>query len=58
VIEISKSTLADDLGNKRLLYEDLGVSEYWVVDVQNSQVIAFKVNDRGSPDFSRDLCGV
>jgi Uma2 family endonuclease len=48
VIEVSKSTLGDDLGNKRLLYEELGVSEYWVVDVQNAQVIAFKIIYQGS----------
>jgi Uma2 family endonuclease len=48
VIEISKSTLGDDLGNKRLLYEELGISEYWVVDVQNAQVIAFKMIEQGS----------
>ncbi|MBO0349099.1 Uma2 family endonuclease [Phormidium pseudopriestleyi FRX01] len=43
VIEISATSLADDLGNKRLLYEELGVREYWVVDVQNSQMIAFEM---------------
>jgi Uma2 family endonuclease len=48
VIEISKSTLSDDLGKKRLLYEELGVSEYWVVDVEKAQVIAFKMIDGGS----------
>ncbi|MDR9402226.1 MAG: Uma2 family endonuclease [Halothece sp. Uz-M2-17] len=34
VVEIANSSLADDLGKKRLLYEDLGVEEYWVVDAQ------------------------
>lgn len=60
VIEIAQTTLADDLGNKRLLYEDLGVSEYWVVDVQNSQVIAFKINNRGSQrlEISQALPGL
>lgn len=48
VIEISKSSLSDDLGRKRLLYEELGVSEYWVVDVENAQIIAFKMIDGGS----------
>jgi len=43
VIEISNTTLEDDLGAKRLLYEEMGVSEYWVVDVQNSQVYAFEI---------------
>jgi len=48
VIEVAKTTLSDDLGNKRLLYEELGVAEYWVVDVQNAQVIAFEVKEGGS----------
>jgi len=43
VIEISNTTLEDDLGAKRLLYEEMGISEYWVVDVQNSQVYAFEM---------------
>lgn len=41
VIEIAKTTLLDDLGTKRSLYEELGVIEYWVVDVQASQIIAY-----------------
>jgi Uma2 family endonuclease len=53
VIEISKSTLADDLGNKRLLYEELGVSEYWIVDVQNLRIIAFKIVAQGSHRITR-----
>lgn len=48
VIEIALSTLSDDLGKKRLLYERLGVREYWVVDVQNAAMIAFAVKDGGS----------
>jgi Uma2 family endonuclease len=48
VVEISNTTLEDDLGAKRLLYEEMGVSEYWVVDVQKSQIYAFEIIDRGS----------
>ena len=48
VIEISNTTLSDDLGKKRLLYEEIGASEYWVVDVQGNEVIAFQISDRGS----------
>jgi Uma2 family endonuclease len=48
VIEVSQTTLGDDLGNKRLLYEELGVSEYWVVDVRYLRIIAFAILDRGS----------
>ncbi|HLO85517.1 MAG TPA: Uma2 family endonuclease [Nostocaceae cyanobacterium] len=48
VIEIAKSSLLDDLGTKRSLYEDLNVREYWVVDVQNTQIIAYSIADQGS----------
>ncbi len=48
VIEISKTTLLDDLGTKRSLYEALGVLEYWVVDVENVQIMAYSMNLDGS----------
>lgn len=48
VIEVSNTSLSDDLGEKRLLYEDLQIREYWVVDVQNVKVIAFAIKDGGS----------
>jgi Uma2 family endonuclease len=48
VVEISKTTLLDDLGTKRSLYEALGVSEYWVVDVENAQIAAYAMNLDGS----------
>ncbi|MEH2454476.1 Uma2 family endonuclease [Nostoc sp.] len=48
VIEIAKTSLLDDLGTKRSLYEELGIAEYWVVDVQNTQIIAYAIADQGS----------
>ncbi|MGI2905186.1 Uma2 family endonuclease [Tolypothrix sp. VBCCA 56010] len=48
VIEVANTTLADDKGEKRLLYEELGVDEYWIIDVRNVQVIAFAVENGGS----------
>ncbi|MBV8885950.1 MAG: Uma2 family endonuclease [Chroococcidiopsidaceae cyanobacterium CP_BM_RX_35] len=42
-IEVAHTSLADDLGAKRMLYEDLGVAEYWVVDVQKARITAFKI---------------
>ncbi|MBW4649222.1 MAG: Uma2 family endonuclease [Kastovskya adunca ATA6-11-RM4] len=48
VIEVAYSSLADDKGEKRLLYEALGVREYWIIDVQNVQLIAFEIQNQGS----------
>lgn len=47
-IEISDTSLADDLGTKRLQYEELGIPEYWIVNVQALQIIAFAI----APDRS------
>jgi Uma2 family endonuclease len=48
VIEIANTSLADDTGAKRLLYEDLGVREYWIVDVKQADIIAFRMVEFGS----------
>jgi Uma2 family endonuclease len=47
-IEVASTTLSDDLGQKRLLYERLGVQEYWVVNVEAATVIAFAIAEGGS----------
>ncbi len=47
-IEIAVSSLLDDQGNKRFLYEELEVAEYWVVDVQKAQISAYAIANRGS----------
>ena len=53
-IEISDTSLATDLGEKRMLYEELGVKEYWVVDVKKSKIIAFKiVSNNGSQKMTQ-----
>ncbi|MCL1463906.1 Uma2 family endonuclease [Argonema galeatum] len=46
-IEISDSTLADDKGEKRLLYEEVKVGEYWIADVQKPEIIAFEIIPTG-----------
>ncbi len=48
IIEVADTTLQDDLGEKRLQYEELGIPEYWVWNVQTRQVIAFAIG----PDCS------
>jgi Uma2 family endonuclease len=55
VIEISNTTIEDDLGAKRLLYEEMGIAEYWVVDVQNTLIYAFTMIDRGSKRIDNSL---
>ena len=48
VIEVAKTSLFDDQGNKRSLYEALGVEEYWIVDVEQGKILAFAMNTIGS----------
>ena len=55
VIEISNTTINDDLGAKRFLYEEMGVSEYWIVDVQNTLIYAFEIIERGSRRIDTSL---
>jgi Uma2 family endonuclease len=51
-IEVGASSFRDDLGAKRLLYERLGVAEYWVVDVANCAAIAFSVAEGRSGEIA------
>lgn len=46
-IEIADTSLSDDLGEKRILYEDLSVAEYWVVDVKKARITAFRIIANG-----------
>ncbi len=50
-VEIGATTFKDDLGAKRLLYERLGVLEYWVVNVAERDVIAFSICERRSGEI-------
>ena len=48
VIEIASTSLQDDLGSKRLMYETIGIPEYWVIDTEKSEAIAFELADHHS----------
>jgi Uma2 family endonuclease len=45
--EISDTSLATDLDEKKQLYAALGISEYWVVDVRGQRVFAFALQSDG-----------
>lgn len=42
VVEIADSTLAFDVGEKASLYAAGGVADYWVIDVNNRQLLVFR----------------
>lgn len=41
-IEYSYSTLSYDLGRKQIAYAESGIVEYWVVDLQDLELIVFR----------------
>ncbi len=45
--EISDTTLAIDLDEKKRLYADLGIAEYWVIDVRAYRLFAFQLDETG-----------
>ncbi len=55
IVEISDSTYSDDIGKKRLLYEDMQFIEYWVVNVKTAQITAFQIIKGGSVRISKSM---
>lgn len=55
VVEISATSVGDDLGRKRLIYERAGVREYWVVDANLREAIAFSITERRSGEIEDSL---
>jgi Uma2 family endonuclease len=45
--EIADTTLAIDLDEKKRLYADLGIAEYWVIDVRAYRLFAFQLDESG-----------
>lgn len=42
IIEFSQASLSKDLGEKKDIYAEASISEYWVVDLQNWQLKVFR----------------
>ena len=42
LIEVSSTTLQDDLNLKKKIYAKAGINEYWVVDLRNTKLIVFR----------------
>ena len=53
LIEFSKTTLKKDLTEKKAIYAEAGIKEYWVVDLQNSQLKVFRDLDKA--DYTTQL---
>jgi Uma2 family endonuclease len=52
-IEVGDSSLEDDLNRKKQLYQELQVSEYWVVDVEKAKLLAFSVSQEDTPEITQ-----
>jgi Uma2 family endonuclease len=53
LIEISHTTLEDDLNRKKRVYASAGINEYWIIDLKNTELIVFRQpsnNDYQSKD--------
>jgi Uma2 family endonuclease len=41
IVEVADTTLDFDLADKRALYVDAGITEYWVIDVRGKKIVRF-----------------
>jgi Uma2 family endonuclease len=53
LIEYSNTTLAKDLKDKKQIYAEAGIEEYWVVNLQASELIVFR--DRSIDTYQSEL---
>jgi Uma2 family endonuclease len=54
LIEIANTTLVKDLGVKRDLYALAGIPEYWVMNLQTSELVVFR--DLISNEYRAEMC--
>ena len=42
LVEISNTTLEEDLGRKKRIYANAGINEYWVINLKTTEIIVFR----------------
>ena len=55
IVEVADTTLDFDLADKRALYANAGIAEYWVIDVQAKKVIRFLREGEEQPVSSSSI---
>jgi len=55
LIEIADSTLAKDLGIKKQMYAEVGIREYWVIDLVNQKIHVFRHPHQGDYQSKSEL---
>jgi len=54
IVEVANATLKKDLTQKRKTYATEGIQEYWVLDLQNSQLIVLRDPSHGN--YQSEIC--
>jgi Uma2 family endonuclease len=55
LIESSNTSLKKDLEMKQPIYAEAGIQEYWVIDLQNQQLIVFRSPQNSEYTFKQEL---
>ena len=55
LIEYSNTSLGKDLDQKKRVYADAGIPEYWVVNLRDMTVLVFREPDAGTYRYERNL---
>lgn len=54
IVEVASATLKKDLTQKRKTYATEDIQEYWVLDLQNSQLIVLREPSHGN--YQSEIC--
>jgi Uma2 family endonuclease len=48
LIEVANSSLSKDLSSKKKIYAQANIAEYWVINLQNQELIVFRQPEKGN----------